>query len=440
MVDALVSSRSFGHWDAEPSADERMRLAQLREEAHGDAAIANAPSYQKELANALKWASLFRAEFPSRPLFVRNRDAGDSTFNAETKALLFSFARKRGSIKKGHEGKPLKASSVEEVISTLFAFACRLAKQEHLISPDIGETMYGQLRKRGREVDGPAGARRVEDPLRAQHLRVAFGSGPNALERSSPLGIVRHATLLFEHNILGRTKEVCPKRRGEVDPGRDLVITSFDWEAAAAMSPPAVVVWVAPSKDPTQKKPRYPMLIQRRSLDAPFGTDPMCTYDALLAAWSFLAEFVNPSRWATTMFFRVPDPAMFQPPRVDHFTGPPSPELPDPSCWRPLADSDIVRWVKEAAVASGVDPTRRAGRALRMGGAADLYDIFGPAGERYIRERGRWASDVAQIYQRVSASAHGDLSRMIGDSSGLDLQSMLSGWSQLAVSHGRCRL
>jgi hypothetical protein len=73
-----------------------------------------------------------------------------------------------------------------------------------------------------------------------------------------------------------------------------------------------------------------------------------------------------------------------------------------------------------------------------MGGASDLYDLYGPAAERYIRERGRWSSDVAQIYQRVSAAAHGLLSRTIGDSAGADLQSLLAGWCQAAVSHGRC--
>lgn len=34
-------------------------------------------------------------------------------------------------------------------------------------------------------------------------------------------------------------------------------IASFDWESAARMSPPAVVVWLHPSKDPTQRKRRY---------------------------------------------------------------------------------------------------------------------------------------------------------------------------------------
>ena len=100
----------------------------------------------------------------------------------------------------------------------------------------------------------------------------------------------------------------------------------------------------------------------------------------------------------------------------------------------------IAHWVKEACPAAGISADGRASRALRMGGATDLYDLYGPQAERLIRERGRWASDVAQIYQRVSATAHGTASRTIGDSAGTDLQSMLGGWAQLAVSHGRCGL
>jgi hypothetical protein len=104
---------------------------------------------------------------------------------------------------------------------------------------------------------------------------------------------------------------------------------------------------------------------------------------------------------------------------------------------RPTSD-DVAGWVKEAALAAGLDPAAYGAKALRMAGATDLYNIYGPSAERYIRERGRWSSDVAQIYQRVSAAMHGALSRTIGDSVGPDLQSLLSGWCQTAVSHGRC--
>ena len=61
------------------------------------------------------------------------------------------------------------------------------------------------------------------------------------------------------------------------------------------------------------------------------------------------------------------------------------------------------------------------------------------AGGRALHpKRGWWGSDVAQIYQRVSAAAHGAVSRVMGDSTGAGLQSTMAGWSQLAVSHGRC--
>jgi hypothetical protein len=75
-----------------------------------------------------------------------------------------------------------------------------------------------------------------------------------------------------------------------------------------------------------------------------------------------------------------------------------------------------------------------------MGGATDLYDLYGPAARDHIKDRGRWSSDVAQIYQRVSASTHGLLSRSIADSGGSDLQSFLRGWLQPASTHGRCPL
>ena len=63
-------------------------------------------------------------------------------------------------------------------------------------------------------------------------------------------------------STLGKCLTKDPAR--DLDPSRNLTIASFDWEAAAELEPPALVVWLHPSKDPTQRKKRYPMLIQRR--------------------------------------------------------------------------------------------------------------------------------------------------------------------------------
>ena len=239
---------------------------------------------------------------------------------------------------------------------------------------------------------------------------------------------MRHGAALLGHNALVRARGLgLRSHRDPVDPTRDLVHGAFDWKAAAAMSPPAVVIWMHPAKDPTQTKPRYPILVQRRSevhADSRLGEDPMCTYDGLLAV-----RMLQPSARPTDLFFRVPPPL---PENGAPFVG--------PYRWVNVDVDLIHRWVKQICAAAGISAEGRGSRALRMGGATDLYDLFGPPAERYIRERGRWASDVAQIYQRVSASAHGAMSRAIGDSEGIDLQSMLGGWSQLAVSHGRCRL
>ena len=174
---------------------------------------------------------------------------------------------------------------------------------------------------------------------------------------------------------------------------------------------------MTPFKDPKNNKKPYPMMIQRRSDDAPFGSDSMCTYDSLRAAWAVLTPSIPLSEYSTTLFLRVPARAGDA-----------------PSAWRPLVSNDVGAWVRRAAEAAGLDPALFGTRALRMGGATDLYDLYGAEGARYIKERGRWGTDIAQIYQAPSAAMHGSLSRTIGDSAGPDLQSLLSGWRQPATT------
>jgi hypothetical protein len=145
----------------------------------------------------------------------------------------------------------------------------------------------------------------------------------------------------------------------------------------------------------------------------------MCTFDAIRAAWPILAESVPRELWGITPFFRLPS------------DGP-------AASWRPLVTADFANWVRAAAAAAGLDPAPFGSRALRMGGDTDLYDLSGSQSDRF-KERGRWESDVAQIYHSVSTSEHGEMSRLIGDADGRDLQSLLRGWSQPAISHGRGR-
>lgn len=102
--------------------------------------------------------------------------------------------------------------------------------------------------------------------------------------------------------------------------------------------------------------------------------------------------------------------------------------------WRPLTSVDIAFWGQQVGTAAGLDASTIFAQCFRLGGATDMYDLYGAAAERYVRERGRWASDIAQIYMRVSASAHGEISRSLADSEGIDLQSMLRGWCQSSLT------
>ena len=422
VLDPLLSERAHDEWLVEPSPQHRALANRLRALVFMRAQTANAPGYHAELAGALVWLADFLEAMPGRLFLKRPLDDGDKIYNAGSLSLMFEFMREKGSRKPGAKsfGKTLKSNTISGTLSTLTAFLSFIAKQP-LVDKDFCAELSA-AKKQARHEDGPAGATAVEDPLRAMHLRAAFATGfcRPRVGKPTALQVVKRAALLGGHNLLARGTCLC-----ETDERRMLSIVAFDWRAAAELSPPGVVVWLHPSKDPTQRKPRYPMLVQRRAVGGARSADPMCTFDAFVDAWKVLAATVPLHRHRSTIFFRVPPDGH----DVD---------LSDAADWPPLTPALVSVWVKEAAVAAGVDPTRRGTRALRMGGSTDLYDIYGPAAERYIRERGRWGSDVAQIYQRVSAAAHGEMSRVIGDSDGADLQSLLRGWSQLAVSHGRC--
>ena len=66
----------------------------------------------------------------------------------------------------------------------------------------------------------------------------------------------------------------------------------------------------------------------------------------------------------------------------------------------------------------------------RIGGAEDYYDILGAGSEEMVNQRGRWWSDISEIYKRCSATAHLSISAAIGDAAGVSLEALGDGWAQ----------
>ena len=421
LLPELQSQAGAKRWAAEPSSAERAAHETLRAAFADRAAIANAPGYFDDVQNALAYLSDFALAFPSRRLFTRD----DAEHNVGVRDELFAFMREHGSRASGtRSGKTLAAGTISSTLSTLVTYLGRLADRPSLLGKDSGDGDFGQARKQARQEDGTPGQRRSDAPIRAQHMRVAFAGGsPTSssgplIERSSAEGIVRHAAVLFAHNVCARGAELGhAKLRSPLDRDRDLTIASFDWVSGRNSDPPMLIVWLHPAKDTKMTRSRYPMVIQRRSsfADCPKDSDALCAYDALARAWAVLADSVERSAWAATMFFRMVDSTQR-----------------DASSWRPVVSDDVAAWCKEIALAAGIETSGIGAKSLRMGCATDMYDLFGPAGAQWLDERGRWDSDIGQIYAAPSAAAHGDISRRIGDAAGTDLQSMLRGWRQPA--------
>ena len=96
--------------------------------------------------------------------------------------------------------------------------------------------------------------------------------------------------------------------------------------------------------------------------------------------------------------------------------------------------SDICVVCRQVAMHMSLPPLDFGAPSLRIGGAEDYYDLFGTDGQNFIKERGRWKSDIAFIYTRPSARKHAAASAELALASGLNLEVLVEGFSQPAFN------
>ena len=106
---------------------------------------------------------------------------------------------------------------------------------------------------------------------------------------------------------------------------------------------------------------------------------------------------------------------------------------------RPVTSTQASRWLSEDVAELGLNPADFRGNAWRIGAATDLVEApnnqHGPsltveAATAVIKQRGRWWSDVYQIYSRWSVTAHAQASRAITAASGIDMETLIPGFVQ----------
>ena len=98
----------------------------------------------------------------------------------------------------------------------------------------------------------------------------------------------------------------------------------------------------------------------------------------------------------------------------------------------PFTTSDVRAFGRRMAAAAGIPPTAVGGKLMRIGGATDLRDVLGEAGQRVIKQRGRWGSDVANVYQRALTRDLLEASALTGDAEAEEMEATLAGWVQPA--------
>ena len=118
----------------------------------------------------------------------------------------------------------------------------------------------------------------------------------------------------------------------------------------------------------------------------------------MLAWWSLRTAHIPQDQWNSVPLFTAPEGS-------PHDTSPEN----------VFQSKHMLPILRRDAVAAGVTETEVFGNAYRVGGATDLRDapttLGGPPigmeqATRMIKERGRWWSDIYEIYERVSLAEH----------------------------------
>lgn len=409
-------------WYAHPSPTERSVITTLRTGADMRVSSFVEEGRAAHLRTALRWLERFFSTTPSRVPFVPYSHGGDlqaAAYNEETFRLFAEFVRQHGSVRSGAAGMAVSASTIADYISALRAFLSREAGYN--LRLEGGNLRLPKQIQHMRREDGPAGQRELSRGMTARILRKLLLAPGFFTSRREHL--LRWAVLWLSHNLLMRGGEPGVTDKATFSPTTGLTIADIDWvepcEETAYFA--ALVVDLMPIKDTNNTRQRIPCPVRRVS-SRPTQRLPVepeaCAWDAVRRYWLVRSEEVGQADWTQAPFFTHADGV-------------------------PVCTSDVRTFIRQAAEAAAEpEPEDFYARALRVGGATDLYFIMGSASEAeaVLRKRGRWCSAIGQIYARISATAMLSTSAALNQANSVDLEAFRHGYVMPArVSYSRPR-
>lgn len=406
--------RTADRWAAEPPAQELHVVRRLRDAASWR--VASALRHEEgpgQLQTGLRWFQRFREALPSRTPFIEHRWAGDlqaAAYNEETFQLFGEFVRQHGSVRAGHVGEVVSGATIAAYISAIRAYRSRDVGYNLLIKE--GNQRLPQLLRHMRREDGPAGQRELSRALTSKYLRTLAGRAD--FDKDSDEGVLRWAALVVGHNLLLRGGELGTTDDAAFDANSGLSLADVEWHEPGpdTRGYEVVSVNVVPIKDTHAHRRRVPCLIQRVSLQprsVPPRQEEKCPWGALRLLWLKRVRQVPPHAAGVAPLFA----------RADN---------------QAIRTADVVAFIRQAAAALDLPSGTFDARALRVGGATDLLDVFGPAeAERFIKGRGRWATDIGNIYARPSVDTEMAASAALARADGTDLEAFRQGYVMPAL-------
>ena len=411
-------SRQPLDWEGQPSQAEVDRVAQVDAEVQRRVGAARAQSKDKRTATGLGALEGVRMSMPSLVLFKPLAHAGDlqtSVYNEEALCRIATAIRGQRNI---------LANSISGYVSAIKTLV-EAQHRQPLLCPMASGKLLSALYLQMRKEDGPRANRRLGRALRSAHIRMVAGQPGYAVHVLTPDGCMEHALRHACHQCYLRPGEVGAADGQPFCPATQLVCgrSSVQWVTAAQARAdrPKLFILVLSIKDSEAKRKRVPITIEPRS---PGGgsVDLFCPYLAIWAWWAMRTANLPEESWDSLPLFLEPGT---------------HPASTDTS--RVFSSSHLLPIVRRDAAVVGYSPDEVFGNAYRIGGATDLRDApsnkTGPPigmeqATRMIKARGRWYSDIFEIYERGSLQEHALASAAITEAGGIDLEQILTGWVQ----------
>ena len=354
------------------------------------------------IQSALNWFDAFLDATRVVP-FIPIAPGDELNCYAYNQRTLDNFERFIKQRSEAQRGEPIKSDTRSGYVSAIKMLRSREARMN--ITSSAANVCLKEVLRSGRRDDGPPGDRKKCLGIGGEDFdRVAQSE-----DLTAPEGCQDFAVGHTGYSALLRGGEVGTTEGGCFDPPRDLTISSIVERepCPGSRGRPWLTADVCAIKDVNARRKPVPIPICRRAT-GPRGSDPRCSYDAIMAHVERRRLEVPRAKWSTAPLFVRPDGSHWTTAHV-----------------RALAR----RW----ALVLGMPPSEVGGKSFRIRGATDIQSTYGAEqGARIVKERGRWSSDVSYIYARASARVQLDASASMADAEGGSLEALIPTWTQPA--------